>query len=65
MIWLFLLHPQIGLLGRWLNRTPWLGLRAERDAQAMLLVVLASAWKQVSYNFIFFAGRAAIASRAR
>ena len=24
------------------------------DTQAMLMVILASAWKQVSYNFIFF-----------
>ncbi len=53
VIWLFLLHPQIGLLGRWLNRC--LGWDyALNGTQAMLLVVLASAWKQVSYNFIFF-----------
>ena len=53
VIWLFLLHPQIGLLGRWLNhRLGWdYSLNA---AQAMVLVILASAWKQVSYNFIFF-----------
>jgi sn-glycerol 3-phosphate transport system permease protein len=52
VIWLFLLHPQIGLLGRPLNR--WLGWDYSLNGpQAMLLVVLASAWKQVSYNFIF------------
>ncbi len=52
VIWLFLMHPQIGLLGRGLNR--WLGWDyALNGPQAMLLVVLASAWKQVSYNFIF------------
>ncbi len=53
VIWLFLMHPQIGLLGRWLNH--WLGWDYSLSGpQAMLLVVLASAWKQVSYNFIFF-----------
>ena len=53
VIWLFLLHPQIGLLGRWLNRAfGW--DYSLNGPQAMLLVVLASAWKQVSYNFIFF-----------
>ena len=53
MIWLFLLHPQIGLLGRWLNAH--LGWDyALNGPQAMLLVVLAAAWKQVSYNYIFF-----------
>jgi sn-glycerol 3-phosphate transport system permease protein len=53
VIWLFLLHPQIGLLGRWLNH--YVGWDyALNGTQAALLVVLASAWKQVSYNFIFF-----------
>ena len=52
VIWLFLLHPQIGLLGRWLSH--WVGWDyALNGGQAMLLVILASAWKQVSYNFIF------------
>ena len=53
VIWLFLLHPQIGLLGRWLHRH--FGWDYALDGrQASLLVVLASAWKQFSYNFIFF-----------
>lgn len=54
VLWILLLHPQIGLFGRMLNRA---GLHWDYkldDAQAMLMVVLASAWKQVSYNFIFF-----------
>ena len=54
MLWLFILNPQVGLLGRWLNHhgLPW--DYAVNGGQAFLLVVLASAWKQVSYNFIFF-----------
>ena len=53
VVWLFLLHPQIGLLGRTLARhVGW--DYALNGPQAMLLVILASAWKQVSYNFIFF-----------
>ena len=54
VLWILLLHPQIGLIGRWLNR---LGLAWDyklNGAQAMLMVILASAWKQISYNFIFF-----------
>ncbi len=54
VLWILLLHPQIGLFGRMLNRA---GLHWDYkldDTQAMLMVVLASAWKQVSYNFIFF-----------
>lgn len=54
VLWLFIFHPSIGLLGQGLRRigVPWdYKLRGD---QAMLLVVLAAAWKQVSYNFIFF-----------
>ena len=53
VIWLFLLHPQIGLLGRWLASNIGWDYQLS-GSQAMLLVILASAWKQVSYNFIFF-----------
>jgi len=54
VLWILVLNPQIGLLGRWLNRhgIPW--DYKLRDGQAMGVVVLASAWKQVSYDFIFF-----------
>ncbi|MBN8904473.1 MAG: ABC transporter permease subunit, partial [Rhodospirillales bacterium] len=54
VLFLFLLNPQVGLIGRWLNRH---GIRWDYHldgGQALLMVVLASAWKQVSYNFIFF-----------
>ncbi len=53
VIWLFLMHPQIGLIGRWANRH--LGWDYALDGnQAATLVILAASWKQVSYNFIFF-----------
>ena len=54
VLWLFLFHPSIGLIGRALNANgiPW-DTRLN-GGQAMALVVLAAAWKQVSYNFIFF-----------
>jgi sn-glycerol 3-phosphate transport system permease protein len=54
VLWLFLFHPSIGLIGRALNAggVPW-DPRLNGN-QAMLLVVLAAAWKQVSYNIIFF-----------
>ncbi len=53
VLWVLLLHPQIGLLGRRLNL--W-GIHWDYKLdgfQAMLAVIAASAWKQVSYNFIF------------
>ena len=54
VLWLFILNPQVGLLGRWLNARgiPW--DYTINGGQALLMVSVASAWKQVSYNFIFF-----------
>ncbi len=54
VLWLFIFHPSIGVLGQGLRRlgVPW--DYKLNGAQAMLLVILAAAWKQVSYNFLFF-----------
>ena len=54
VLWLFVLHPTIGVLGRALRDLgiPW--DYKISGAQAMALVILAAAWKQVSYNFLFF-----------
>lgn len=54
VLWLFLFHPQIGLIGRALNNAGLAWDYRLNGTQAMLLVVIASAWKQVAYNFIFF-----------
>jgi sn-glycerol 3-phosphate transport system permease protein len=54
VLWLFLFHPSIGLIGRALNAAGVAWDYKLNGAQAMGLVILASAWKQVSYNFIFF-----------
>lgn len=54
MIWLFLFNPAVGVLAQPLRRAgiDWNPLLHGDDA--MLLVVLAAAWQQVSYNFLFF-----------
>jgi sn-glycerol 3-phosphate transport system permease protein len=54
VLWLFVMDPHIGLLGRAMARFGIAWDWRINGGQAMLLVVLASAWKQVSYNFIFF-----------
>lgn len=54
VLWLFLFHPSIGLIGRGFTA---LGITWDyrvNGGQAMAMVILAAAWKQVSYNFIFF-----------
>ena len=54
VLFLFILDPRVGLLGRWLNQHGVDWDYSLNGGQALLMVVLASAWKQVSYNFIFF-----------
>ena len=54
VLWLFLLHPQFGLVGRWLSRHGIDWDYHVNGGQAFAMVALASAWKQVSYDFIFF-----------
>ena len=54
VLWLFLFQPQVGMIGRGLNA---LGIGWDyrlNGTHAMILVVIAAAWKQVAYNFIFF-----------
>jgi sn-glycerol 3-phosphate transport system permease protein len=54
VLWLFLFYPGVGLLAFALQRfgVDWNYLL--RGEQAMLLVIVISAWKQISYNFLFF-----------
>lgn len=54
VLWIFVMNPEIGLIGRWLGH---LGIHwdyALNGSDAMALVIVASAWVQVSYNFVFF-----------
>src|ERR1700722_1882649 len=54
VLWMFLFNPSIGVIAYWLRRAgvDWNYFLDGR--QAMMLVILASAWKQISYNFLFF-----------
>ena len=62
ILWLFLLHPSYGVVAIAIKR--WLGIdwNPVLDGNdAMFMVVMASAWKEISYNFVFFiAGMQAI-----
>ena len=54
VLWAFLFAPSIGIVGYWLNRA---GVNWDwnvKGDQAMMLVVFAATWKQVSYNVLFF-----------
>ncbi|GAA0505665.1 sn-glycerol-3-phosphate ABC transporter permease UgpA [Tatumella terrea] len=54
VLWMFLFNPGMGVLSHALQ---WMGYNwnhAQNSGQAMVLVVLASVWQQLSYNFLFF-----------
>jgi len=54
VLWLFLFSPSVGILALTLNDIglPW---NPRLDANhAMILVIIAAVWKQISYNFLFF-----------
>jgi sn-glycerol 3-phosphate transport system permease protein len=54
VLWLFLFNPTLGIVAHWLTSAgvDWNYLLYGN--QALLLVVIAAVWKQVSYNFLFF-----------
>ena len=54
VLWMFLFNPSIGVVATWLR---WAGVDWNyflNGKQAMALVIVAAAWRQVSYNFLFF-----------
>jgi sn-glycerol 3-phosphate transport system permease protein len=55
VLWLFMFQPSLGMLARGLRTSfgvDWNPLL--NGNHAMILVVLAATWKQISYNFLFF-----------
>jgi sn-glycerol 3-phosphate transport system permease protein len=54
VVWLFMFQPSLGVLAQGLRNIgiDWNPLLDGRHA--MILVVLAATWKQISYNFLFF-----------
>jgi sn-glycerol 3-phosphate transport system permease protein len=54
VIWYFLLNPSIGIVSYWLESVGVEWNHYVNGGQALLLVIVASAWKQISYNFLFF-----------
>ena len=54
VLWLFLFNPTLGIVAHWLKGfgIPWDPLLNGTDA--LIMVVVAAVWKQISYNFLFF-----------
>ncbi|SUW61722.1 sn-glycerol-3-phosphate transport system permease protein ugpA [Buttiauxella agrestis] len=54
VLWIFLFNPGRGLLTHLLEQFGYHWNHAQNSGQAMFLVVFASVWKQISYNYLFF-----------
>jgi sn-glycerol 3-phosphate transport system permease protein len=54
VLWLFMFQPSLGIVAQAIKRmgVDWNPLL--NGTHAMLLVIMASVWKQISYNFLFF-----------
>lgn len=54
VLWLFLFSPSVGLISYVLEQWSVRWNILLNSNHAMTLIVIAAAWKQISYNFIFF-----------
>ncbi|KGD86530.1 sn-glycerol-3-phosphate ABC transporter permease UgpA [Rhizobium sp. YS-1r] len=54
VLWWFMFNPTIGILPYLLARLGISWNHRVDGADAMILIILAASWKQISYNFLFF-----------
>ena len=54
VLWGFLFNPTVGTIAFLLKRAGYEWNYFTNGGQAMFLVIVAAAWSQISYNFIFF-----------
>jgi sn-glycerol 3-phosphate transport system permease protein len=54
VLWLFMFAPSIGVVSYALRAMGWDWNHLLNGTHAMILIVFAAVWKQISYNFLFF-----------
>jgi sn-glycerol 3-phosphate transport system permease protein len=54
VLWMFLLSPSLGIISHALRPLGIEWNHALNGRHAMILIVIAAIWKQISYNFLFF-----------
>jgi sn-glycerol 3-phosphate transport system permease protein len=54
VLWLFMFNPVVGIFAYLLRGLGYTWNHQLNGGQALLLVIIAAAWKQISYNFLFF-----------
>ncbi len=54
VLWVFIFSPSIGVATHYLGKLGYTWNHLMNEDQAMAMIVVASVWKQISYNFLFF-----------
>ncbi len=54
VLWMFMFNPTVGVIAFFLKAHGYAWNHVLNGGEAFLLVVIASAWKRISYNFLFF-----------
>jgi sn-glycerol 3-phosphate transport system permease protein len=54
VLWYFLFNPTVGMMAFFLRKVGVNWNHTLNGGQAMTLVIIASAWREISYNFLFF-----------
>jgi len=54
VLWWFIFNPTLGILPYMLDMVGYDWNHRRSGTDAMIMVIIASAWKQISYNFLFF-----------
>jgi len=54
VLWYFLFNPTVGMISFYLKYVGIEWNHTLNGGQAMLLVIMAAAWREISYNFLFF-----------
>jgi len=54
VLWLFMFNPVVGIFAYLLRGLGYTWNHQLNGGQALLLVIFAASWKQISYNFLFF-----------
>ena len=54
VLWFFMFNPTVGIIAFFLKSMGYSWNHTLNGGQAMFLVIIAAAWRQISYNFLFF-----------
>ena len=54
VLWYFLFNPTVGMIAFFLKSLGYDWNHTLNGNQALLLVIIAAAWREISYNFLFF-----------